>query len=117
MSQPLLTYKDMAKKYGFPIGTLYGMVHKKEIPHVRLGERMVRFVQEEIDGWIKSKNSKRTNHTTTYRDDSTLPKRAPETIDDDETTTAGVSDGAIAIAIINSNLDREKKIRLLEALI
>ena len=49
----MITYQELSDLIQVPIGTLYCMVHKKEIPHLRLGERTVRFLRKDIDKWIK----------------------------------------------------------------
>ena len=39
----MLTYADLQRLLALPLGTLYSMVARKRIPHVRLGPRIVRF--------------------------------------------------------------------------
>jgi excisionase family DNA binding protein len=39
----LLTYAQAARFLNVRLGTLYALVSRKEIPHVRLGKRLVRF--------------------------------------------------------------------------
>jgi len=41
--QELLTYAQAAQFLNVRLGTLYAMVSRHEIPHVRLGRRLVRF--------------------------------------------------------------------------
>ena len=41
-------YKRTAEVIGVPIGTVYYWVSKGEIPHLRLGNRLVRFDSDEI---------------------------------------------------------------------
>lgn len=48
----LLSYTQVATRYGLKVGTLYALVHQRRIPHVRLGRRFVRFREAEIEGWI-----------------------------------------------------------------
>lgn len=50
-----LNYKQMADFLGVPLGTLYAMVNRKQIPHIRLGKRLVRFSKSEIEEWIKTR--------------------------------------------------------------
>jgi len=38
---------------GFPKGTIYSMVCKKQIPHYRVGPRHVLFCIDELKGWLK----------------------------------------------------------------
>lgn len=51
----MLNYCDAARMIGVPIGTLYGWVGRRQIPHVRLGPRLVRFRRAEIDEWIEKR--------------------------------------------------------------
>lgn len=47
-----LTYSQAAAYLALPIGTLRAMVHRKSIPHVRIGPRTVTFELAELDRWI-----------------------------------------------------------------
>ncbi|HWZ88538.1 MAG TPA: excisionase family DNA-binding protein [Polyangiaceae bacterium] len=51
----LLTYSDVSIKFAIKKSTLYALVCQKRIPHVRIGPRFVRFVEEEIEQWLKEK--------------------------------------------------------------
>jgi excisionase family DNA binding protein len=51
----LLTYSDAATLLRLPVGTLHAMVSQRRIPHVRLGPRLVRFVEAELLAWIESR--------------------------------------------------------------
>jgi len=44
----LLTYRETSEILNIPISTLYSRVSEKTIPHVRIGPRMVRFLQSDI---------------------------------------------------------------------
>lgn len=46
------TYKQTADFLNMPIGTLYALVSEGRIPHIRLGNRLVRFDQDEIERWL-----------------------------------------------------------------
>jgi excisionase family DNA binding protein len=50
----LLTYAQAATQLGLKPGTLYSMVSRKEIPHIRLGPRLVRFDEDDLCRWIES---------------------------------------------------------------
>ena len=54
MNDQKLTYKQVSELLGVPVGTIYGMVSLKRIPHIRLGKRFVRFSKNEIERWMKS---------------------------------------------------------------
>lgn len=49
-----LTYAELSEATNLPVGTLYHRVAKKQIPHVRLGRRLVRFDSDEIARWLKA---------------------------------------------------------------
>lgn len=51
----LLTYREVAGMIGVPLGTLYEKVARREIPHVRLGRRLVRFERSAIDAWLRDR--------------------------------------------------------------
>ena len=48
----MLDYSAAAKRLGVPLGTLYALVCRRLIPHVRLGPRFVRFESDALDQWI-----------------------------------------------------------------
>lgn len=52
----VLTYKQTSEVLGLPLGTLYSMVSKGQIPHFRMGGRLVRFSREEIENWLREKH-------------------------------------------------------------
>ena len=49
----MLNYAQAAEILGLPVGTLYAMVAKRNIPHIRLGRRLVRFSREALERWVK----------------------------------------------------------------
>ncbi len=55
VNQEFIDYKQLAKKIGLPMGTLYCLVSKQEIPHHRLGRRLVRFSLLEIENWLRAR--------------------------------------------------------------
>jgi excisionase family DNA binding protein len=61
---PLLTYADVQRLTGWALGTLYAMVARRSIPHVRIGPRSVRFRAEDIERLISDG----------YRDRESPPK-------------------------------------------
>lgn len=48
----LLTYEQAAAYLSTPINTLRSMVHRKTVPHIRMGPRSVRFRRETLDRWL-----------------------------------------------------------------
>jgi excisionase family DNA binding protein len=48
----LLTYDDVSKQTGLTKGTLYSLVARGELPHLRLGPRFVRFTSVQIEEWL-----------------------------------------------------------------
>jgi excisionase family DNA binding protein len=55
MSSQMLTYIEAAEFTGIAVTTLYTMVCRKQIPHVRLGKRLVRFPRAELDAWMRER--------------------------------------------------------------
>ena len=51
----LLNYKEAAQYLSLKLGTIYAMVSRKQIPHIRLNGRLVRFNKSELDKWIKNR--------------------------------------------------------------
>ena len=47
--------KQLATFMGVPIGTVYSMVCKRQIPHLRLSKRLVRFSRAEIEKWMRER--------------------------------------------------------------
>lgn len=54
-SVTLLTYRELSVMTRLPLGTLYSMVSRGEIPHLRIGPRLVRFRIEDVEQWIAAK--------------------------------------------------------------
>ena len=50
----LWNYKEAASFLNVAVGTLYAKVCRKEIPHLRLSGRLVRFDAEELTKWVTS---------------------------------------------------------------
>lgn len=48
----LLNYRDAAALLRLKVGTLYSLVHSKQIPHLRLGRRIVRFQLADLREWL-----------------------------------------------------------------
>ncbi len=44
----IVGYEAAAELLGIPINTLYGWVHAKRVPHIRLGSRSVRFSRRRL---------------------------------------------------------------------
>jgi excisionase family DNA binding protein len=51
----MMTYVELARRTGIKIPTLYAMVSRGEIPHYRLGRRIVRFSVSEIRAWLNTR--------------------------------------------------------------
>jgi len=51
----LMNYKETAEYLGIALGTVYSMVHRRQIPHHRLGGRLVRFDPEELRTWLDAR--------------------------------------------------------------
>lgn len=46
-------YVDAAAHIGIKIGTLRAMVHRRQVPHIRLGPRLVVFDVAALDHWLQ----------------------------------------------------------------
>ena len=53
MSEQLLTKEEVCKRLSISVRSLDRMLTEKEIPHVKLGERLIRFSPAQVDGWLK----------------------------------------------------------------
>ncbi len=51
----LLTYAEAGELLGLKLSTLYAMVSRRQLPHVRLGGRLVRFDRAELESWIAAR--------------------------------------------------------------
>jgi excisionase family DNA binding protein len=51
-SEPLLTTDEAAQLLRVPRSTLYELVRSRGLPHVRIGERGLRFTRSDLDEWI-----------------------------------------------------------------
>ena len=50
-----LSYEDASRLFGIPRATLQTKVFRKEIPHIRLGPRTVRFDRAELLAWANAR--------------------------------------------------------------
>jgi excisionase family DNA binding protein len=51
-SAPLLTSDEAARLLRVPRSTLYELVRSRGLPHVRIGERALRFLRADLEDWI-----------------------------------------------------------------
>lgn len=47
----LLTAAEVAERWQLPVAAIYRLVRENKIPHVRLGERRVRFAAKQIEAF------------------------------------------------------------------
>ncbi len=57
LSNKPFNLNEAAVYLGLPPSTIYQLTAKREIPHKKLGKRLV-FLQKELDDWILSKQKK-----------------------------------------------------------
>ena len=50
--QRLIGPREFCARFDFRPGTLYSLIHRKQVPHIRLGPRTVRFDVAEIEQWL-----------------------------------------------------------------
>ncbi len=60
----LITYSEAAVLLAVPVGTLYAWVHEQRIPHVRMGQRTVRFDKDALTQWIKARTQEPADRHT-----------------------------------------------------
>jgi excisionase family DNA binding protein len=60
-SEPLLTADEAARLLRVPRSTLYELVRSRGLPHVRIGDRGLRFTVSGLEGWVE-KNTFGTRH-------------------------------------------------------
>lgn len=51
----MMSPKELASRCGVAVGTVYWWVATGQVPHARLGPRLVRFDEAEIDAWLAAK--------------------------------------------------------------
>ena len=56
MQSPHMTYQDASLYLGVAVPTLQSWVCRKQVPHIRLGKRMVRFQKEALDTWLRERS-------------------------------------------------------------
>jgi excisionase family DNA binding protein len=54
--ETLLTIEELSKWLGTEKSTIYAWTHKKMIPHIKLGKKMLRFRVNEILAWLSEKS-------------------------------------------------------------
>ena len=52
----LFTYREVSELLNVRLGTLYSWVGRRQIPHLRLGPRVVRFSSTQIQQWLQSRS-------------------------------------------------------------
>lgn len=54
LAQPLLTADEAAELLHVPRSTVYELVRSRGLPHVRIGERGLRFTRGGLEEWVAS---------------------------------------------------------------
>lgn len=52
LTDPLLDANEAAKLLRVPRSTLYELVRSRGLPHVRIGERGLRFTRADLQEWV-----------------------------------------------------------------
>ncbi len=52
LGEPLLDAREAAKLLHVPRSTLYELVRSRGLPHVRIGDRGLRFTRSDLGSWI-----------------------------------------------------------------
>lgn len=54
LSEPLLDAEEAAQLLNVPRATLYELVRSRGLPHVRIGERGLRFTRQGLGEWVEA---------------------------------------------------------------
>jgi len=52
LADPLLDANEAAKLLHVPRSTLYELVRSRGLPHVRIGDRGLRFTRSDLEDWV-----------------------------------------------------------------
>ena len=55
MADSKMNYEEAGRFLGLKTGTLHAYVSRRQIPHLRIGPRLVRFDRHELEAWLDSK--------------------------------------------------------------
>ncbi len=59
LAEPLLDAREAAKLLHVPRSTLYELVRSRGLPHVRIGQRGLRFTRADLAQWVGENSSGR----------------------------------------------------------
>ena len=51
-----LSYDQVSEEWNLPKPTLYAWVHRRQIPFIRMGKRLVRFSRRSIEQWVQERS-------------------------------------------------------------
>jgi excisionase family DNA binding protein len=52
LAEPLLDANGAARLLRVPLSTLYELVRSRGLPHVRIGDRGLRFTRSDLESWV-----------------------------------------------------------------
>jgi len=52
LTEPLLDANEAAQLLRVPRSTLYELVRSRGLPHVRIGDRGLRFTRSDLESWV-----------------------------------------------------------------
>jgi excisionase family DNA binding protein len=52
LTEPLLDANEAARLLRVPRSTLYELVRSRGLPHVRIGDRGLRFTHSDLESWV-----------------------------------------------------------------
>jgi excisionase family DNA binding protein len=56
MQKPdMLSYRDAARMLGVSVSTVHTWAYRRQVPHVRLSARVVRFRRAELERWLDAR--------------------------------------------------------------
>lgn len=78
--RPYLTIRDLARLLQISESNLRSLVRRNEIPYFRLGPRTIRFIQADVEAWLRSKTSgkSRNDESASYLAGEDGPELVPK---------------------------------------
>ena len=70
LAEPLLDARQAARLLGIPRSTVYELVRSRGLPHVRVGDRALRFTRADLAAWVAENTygSAHSDRAATRRD-------------------------------------------------
>lgn len=73
----LLTVEEVADYLNYAKASIYGLVHKKDLPYIKTGKKIL-FKKKDIDSWIEDRKVKTKSEIKKMADDYILKNPFPK---------------------------------------